>query len=199
MASPLANFITWLHVRAVEDKRVPALTDDAYAVMLGILGEPIGDNPALNDAHAVGLELHDGRPHSDLARRIQRRAVSELADLELALQNVDTAGYTPINLRALLSMHFDTLRYAPLGSDANAAYLDIKVAINKASDRARAVCWLLIAGVGPQEIGKLLNTNGSRRINRALVEVARILEGRQHYDPANTGGAVLVEGTEGRR
>jgi hypothetical protein len=178
MGSPLSNFITWLHTRAVEDGRVPNLTPEAYAVMLGILGEPLGDNPNLREAHLVGLELHDGRPHSDLARRIQRRAVSELSDLELTLQNVDAAGYTPINLRALLSMHFDTLRYAPLGSDANVTYLDIKVAINKASDKTRTVAWLLVAGIGPQALGKLLDTNGSRRINRALAELARILEGR---------------------
>src|SRR5262245_33263325 len=131
MASPLAQFIVYLHTRALQEGRVPSLTNEAYAVMLGILGEPIGDNPALNDAHAVGLELHDGKTHSDLARRIQRRAVSELADLELTLENVDAAGYTTINLRALLSTHFDTLRYAPLGSDANCAYVDIKTAIEK--------------------------------------------------------------------
>lgn len=181
MGSPLSTFITWLHLRAVEDGRVPSITPEAYAVMMGILGEPATEHTANREAQLVGLELHDGRPHSDLARRIQRRAVSELTDLELTLQNVDAAGYTTINLRALLSTHFDALRYAELGSDANCAYLDIRTAIERASDKTRTVAWLLVAGIGPQELGKMLNTNGSRKINRALAELARILGGR-HYE-----------------
>ena len=180
MASPLAQFINYLHERAVAEGRVPNLTDHELdvldAIRLGGRDEWKKDDVEIT----AGLELHDGRPHSDLARRIQRRAVSELADLELTLQNADAAGYTPINLRALLSTHFDSLRYAELGSDANAAYLDIKVAIGRASDKTRTVAWLLVAGLGPQELGKLLNTNGSRKINRALAELARILEGRQN-------------------
>lgn len=185
MGSPLSQFIVYLHQRALADGRVPALTEHEIEVMDAIR---FGAREQPGDAEIdTGMELYDGRPHTDLARRIQRRAVSELADLTLTLENVDAAGYSPINLRALLSIHFDTLRYAPLGSDANAAYLDIKVAINKASDKTRTVAWLLVAGIGPQELGKLLNTNGSRKINRALAELARILEGRQHYAEANHG------------
>lgn len=65
--------------------------------------------------------------------------------------------------------------------------IEVMDAIRKASDKTRTVAWLLVAGIGPQELGKLLNTNGSRKINRALAELARILEGRQHYAEANHG------------
>lgn len=183
MGSPLSQFIIYLHERALADGRVPALTDHELTVLDAIRR---GTGSAEDQEVSVGLELYDGRPHSDLARRIQRRAVSTLSDLDLALQNVDEAGYTAINLRSLLSTHFDNLRYAALGSDANCAYLDIRTAIEQASDKTRTVAWLLVAGIGPQELGKMLNTNGSRKINRALAELARILEGR-YYAESNRG------------
>src|SRR5262245_39102143 len=125
MASPLAQFITYLHTRAQAEGRVPELDTAALQFLSAVAGGPADWLPKTEEVNA-GLELHDGRPHSDLARRIQRRAVSELTDLELTLENLDAAGYTTINLRALLSTHFDRLRYAPLGTDANCAYIDIK-------------------------------------------------------------------------
>lgn len=108
----------------------------------------------------------------------------ELGSQELALANVDEAGYTAINIRSLLVNHFWSCKSAALESDAYSAYIDLSTAINQASDRTRTVAWLLIAGLGPQEIGKLLATNGSRKINRAMAELAKILGGR-YYGKAN--------------
>ena len=175
MVSHLAEFILWLHARAEQEKRIPFMTPEALAVLCGLRHQPV---IAETDEYRVGLELRDGRPHSELARRLQRRAMAETDDPMLVLANVDEAGYTVINIRALLSQHYWSLQDAPLGTDANCAYIDLTTAINRASDRTRLVAWLLIAGLGPQEIGKLLATNGSRKINRALAELARILEGR---------------------
>src|SRR5215217_1091122 len=118
MASPLAQFIIWLHTRAENEGRVPSIDAEAERFLLAL---NVGRSDFRDEVTLSALELHDGRPHSELARRIQRRATAETHDPDLVLANIDEAGYTPINVRALLSQHFWDLRYAALGSDATCA------------------------------------------------------------------------------
>lgn len=178
--SPLAQFIMWLHERRAHEGRIPELTAESLTLLEGLYDRPVAEHTPHQDLYNVGQELHDGRPHSDEARRIQRHAMLELGSIDLALSNVDEAGYTAINIRALLANHFWTCKGSPLESDGYSAYIDLSSAINLASERTRVVAWLLIAGLGPQEIGKLLATNGSRKINRAMAELAKILGGRYY-------------------
>lgn len=174
--SPLGSFILWLNDRALSEGRVKNTTEQASDILIALRHG--ADLAGADEAARIGLELRDGRPHSEVARQIQRAALARLRDLTLLLINVDEQGYTPVNVRALLSIHYGELAYAALGTDANCAYIDLDVAIKQASDKSRIVAELLIQGKGPQEIGEELKTNGSRRINRALAEIAKILEGR---------------------
>lgn len=184
MVSPLGQFILWLNERASAEGRIPEINDEALDLLNALRDGATREDARKFETIHVGLELRDGRPHSDTARKVQRRAVSELENLGLALVNVDEAGYTAINVRAFLTHHFFDLRRAPAGSDANCAYVDLIGALRQASERARLVACLLIAGYKTQEVGELLSKrnqkteNGSRHIHRALAEVSKILEGK---------------------
>lgn len=170
--SPLGQFILWMHDRATERVENISATELIETIRHG---EQVPDP---TEARIAGLELRDGRPRSDLARKIQRGAMTCLHDHRLTLEYLDTLGYTPVNVRAFLSIHWTALETAALGSAENCILIDLKTAIERASTITGTVARLLIAGLGPQEIGSQLSTNGSRRINRAMAELSRILEGR---------------------
>jgi hypothetical protein len=187
--SPLGTFIFWMHDRASERAENITATELIAALRYGHqVPDPI-------EARIAGLELRDGRPHSDLARKVQRGAMARLHDRRLALDYVDAQGYTPVNVRSFLSVHWGDLEDAELGSDENCVCIDLTSAIARAGDMTRTVAELLIAGLGPQEIGATLKTNGSRRINRAMAELSRILEGR--YAGAETTGRCGCRGEAG--
>lgn len=170
--SPLGTFILWMHDRAAE--RVEDIIANELIEALRH-GHTVPDP---TEARIAGLELRDGRPRSDLARKVQRGAMARLHDRRLALDYLDAVGYTPVNVRSFLSVHWAELERGELASDENCVYIDLKHAIERAGEQTRTVAELLVAGLGPQEIGTQLSTNGSRRINRAMGELARILEGR---------------------
>ncbi len=181
MSSPLSQWILWLHSRAIATGRVPEVTEESLEFMMGIGGLSQAEP---TEAHEAGLQIYDGRPSSELARKVQRRSLQEARSLPLILRNVDERGYTALNVRALLQ-HFFELQGSPtegdaLGEDGWMVYADLTAAINAAPDRTRVVAWLLIAGFIPAEISLLLESNGSRLVNRAMREIARILEGKHN-------------------
>lgn len=171
--SPLGAFILWMHDRATE-----RVEDSTAEVLIHALRTGTHTLAGPTEAEQAGLELRDGRPRSDLARKVQRGAMARLHDRRLALDYVDAVGYSPVTVRSFLSVHWAALEDADLASDENCIYIDLKHAIERAGETTRQVAELLIAGLGPQEIGATLHTNGSRKINRAMAELARILEGR---------------------
>jgi hypothetical protein len=160
---------------------VPEVNQESLEFMMGI-GGLAQDEPT--EAHEAGLQIYDGRPSSETARRVQKRALQDARSLPLILRNIDEVGYTSLNVRAALN-HFFELQAAPPAGDALAedgwmVYADLTGAINEAPDRTRTVAWLLIAGFIPAEISTLLGSNGSRLVNRAVREIAHTLEGKRN-------------------
>lgn len=177
MPSHLANFILWLHERAVAEGRVPDISDEALDLLDAVEMGGDRESACRFPNVAAGAEIYAGRPRCELARQIQRRAIARTRRLGLVLLNVDEVGYTPLNVRALLTHHFVELMDADVGTGAHSAKVDLELAANRATDRSRAAAWLLIAGYSSPEIGRILGTNGSRVIGRAMKELATILEG----------------------
>lgn len=174
--SALGQFVSWLHRRAEQAGRLDVTCDEAAQVLAALYGGPVS-TPA-TEAQIAGLELRSGRPRNELAKKIQRTAISRLRSLDLTMRAVDELGYTPVLVRGLLQAHFWELKRAPLGSEAHLVYTDLSSAIDRATEKTKVVAFLLIAGLGPQEIGAALKTNGSRRIGKTMSELSRILEGR---------------------
>lgn len=177
MASPLADLVLWLHTRAVEDKRLVETSDEAAAFLAGCAGQPYSG--ADEAGYLVGLEIYSGRPHSDSARAIQRRAYRALHSLTLVLSNVDEAGYTAVNIRPLLEIHYQALNTAPLGSELHCVAIDLYGATLRASLITRDVAILLASSYSAAEIGARYQTNGSRRVAKAMTELAKILQGKR--------------------
>lgn len=176
--SALGKLILWVHEQALRARLISTVSRDADQVLDGIQGR-VPEFGKLSEAQIAGLELRSGRPQNDIAKTIQRRAVRYLQSVDAALGALDAMGYTPTVIRGLLQHHYSTLAGAAIGSDAHLVYVDLATAIEKASEKTREVVLLLVAGYSPQEIGVKLQTNGSRRIGRAMSELSRILEGRQ--------------------
>lgn len=174
--SALGQYVLWLHRRTKAAGCIKETDTEATQLLDALYGGPV-NNPATK-AQIAGLELRSGRPRNELAKKVQRAAVNRLRSLELVMHAVDELGYNSVLVRGLLQHHYWELKRAPLGSDAHIIYTDLNSAIDRASDRTKAVAYLLIAGLGPQEIGAVLKTNGSRRIGKAVAELSRILQGR---------------------
>lgn len=190
--SALGQFILWLHKRAQQAGRITVSCEEATQVLEALYGgmefnlttrmktetKLRHKFEGLTDAQIAGLELRRGRPRNELAKKIQRVVINQIRSLDLVLCAVDELGYTPLLIRSLLQNHYWELRRHPLGSDAYVVYADLNHAINRATDKTKIVAFFLIAGCGPQEIGAVLKTNGSRRIGKAMAELSRILEGK---------------------
>lgn len=176
--SALGQFVLWMHSRAKKAGRLDVTCEEAAQVLDALCGGPV-NNPA-TEAQIAGLELRSGRPRNELAKKVQRAAVHRLRSLDLTMRAVDELGYTPVLVRGLLQNHFWELKRAPLGSEAHLVYTDLSSAIDRATEKTKVVVFFLIAGLGPQEIGAELKTNGSRRIGKAMAELSRILEGRDN-------------------
>ncbi len=181
--SALGQFIYWLHNRAQQAGRIDINCEEATQLLdalsptgLQSLARLRRQAEGLTEAQIAGLELRSGRLRSALSKKVRRAAVRRLRAPGLAVHAVDELGYTPVLVHGLLQNHFWELESAPLGSEAHLIYVDLSSAIAQATERTKVVAFLLIAGLGPQEIGTVLRTNGSRRIGKAMAELSRILE-----------------------
>lgn len=172
IVSPIGQFVLYLHERSGN-----TFTSDPDAARL-LDALRYGYAPERDDPYELaGLELRSGVIKGDVARAVRRVAKAKLEDLATVLAYIDAAGYTTVSVRALLEHHFIRVKRADLGSDAHCAYLDLRSALDAASAVTQLVAALLISGYGAQEVGKALQSNGSRQIGRALSELARRMEG----------------------
>lgn len=176
MVSALGQYILWLHEFARREGRLKIADAEASTILETIARTgPAPKGRAPTEAEQLGLELRIGRPRSERAKHIRRVAVEQLQQPEVLLLAVDELGYSTLILRAILQGHYWRLKEAAAGSIEHAIYIDVQRAMSLASAGTRLVAYMLIAGYGPQEIGAKLQTNGSRRVGKALMELARIL------------------------
>lgn len=189
MISSIGEYLLWLHQRNEITVTPPFLA----ALRTGVAD-------ATEEA-ALGLELHQGRPTSKVAKRIDRLARRRLSDSSLLLAHIAENGFTPFNLRVLLGEHFWRLQKAELNSEEHCLYLDVLTALQKAPIKTQLIAGLLIVGAGPQEVGICLGgslstagivallrhnqrprearkVNGSREVNREMRRLAKLLSGK---------------------
>lgn len=173
-----SKLILYLHRRAIEEGRIKEsdpLADEILRTLEGYI--PHTNGRELPRGVAIGLELRHGQAHLPEAKAIRSAALRRLMNYEVFLNSVDELGYTPQNIRAALTIHFERLRSEELGSDGNCILMDLDTALKQCNERTREVVLLLISGLGPQAIGEALGTNGSRLVGRTLKNLSRILEG----------------------
>jgi hypothetical protein len=175
MRSTIGEFILWMHNKALDEGKIHIPTDPDEGWWEGL---KIVAALTVGKGHSVGVELYRGKPDSPLARQILRRAMARLGNLDRLIAYIDDNGYTTIALRALLSNHWSNLQAAKLDTDANAIYMDVTAAVKRVSAETRYICAMLVAGMGPKEVGQKFNVNGSRRISRACLDLVAQLEPR---------------------
>lgn len=170
----VSKLVLYLHQLADEEGRIEV--DDALAsnILQALRGGEVGSE----ESAAIADELTNGPVLSVEAKAIRNAALRQLINYTLFLRSVDTLGYTVQLLRSALSTHYEMLTTEPLGSDGNCILLDIDVAYSKlTAPLHQQVVRLLMDGLGPQEIGEQLSTNGSRLVGRVLKQMSDTLEG----------------------
>lgn len=201
-ASALGQLILHLHERAKAEGNIRVREKEATRV-LDVLRYGYRSRyyrragTTENAGVTAGVELRQGMAQSALARTIRQSAIARLRDYAVFMVAVDTLGYSPQLLRAALSIHWERLASAEMGSDGNCVRLDIEVAVaaldtewktsgsrhseasgmDAQTPRPSDIVSYLQQGYGPQEIGKLYDTNGSRLVGRLLKALSNKLGG----------------------
>lgn len=165
--APIGQLALQLHTEAAIGGAVEP-SEESRAFVRG-LTDPKGDG--------IGRELRRGRVTSEDARRVQKAILRRLNSFDLCVRLADAYGYNPILVRSFLSRHYRQMRRADLDSTAYSIFVDLRLAINASTLETRFVALALILGEGPQQIGNMLKTNGSRTVHRAMRELAQRLEG----------------------
>lgn len=189
--SALASLILHLHQQAVNEQRVHVIDGTAERVIdlmrRGYRSRFYRWEEEMTEGTAAGIELRQGVARTEVARAVRQAAVSRLRNFSVFLLAVDTLGYSPQILRAALSIHWERLASATLGSDENCVKLDIEAALAQLDARAGSdtprpsdVAALLCQGMGPQEIGVVYSTNGSRLVGGLLKQLSDALGGTRY-------------------
>lgn len=175
-----AQLILFLHKRAIAEGRLKEHDPLADEILRTLEGEDRYNGRDIPRGVVIGLELRHGQAHLPEAKAIRSAALRRLMDYDVFLRSVEELGYTPQNIRAALTIHFERLRSEALGSEGNCILMDLDAALKRCTDRTREVVFLLISGLGPQAIGEHFGVNGSRILGRALKTLSRILEGNRN-------------------
>jgi hypothetical protein len=181
--SPLGTLILWFHTKAEDENRLEEtnpVARDLIQVLDGTANFPAGK--PLSEGAILGIELFTGNARSEVAKAIRRQALGRLYNYNTFTEAVVELGYIPPLIRTALAVHYGRLQNEPLGTMGNAIYIDLLRATAALEADDLKIVTMLISGIGPQKIGELTGTNGSRVLGKVLRQMSRYLEGDRYGD-----------------